>query len=114
MKKSRRLGDGAAGRDRTCDQRVTAFALNSFSPLSGSAALTTELTSALLKRIRRPVCARRLGARRKMTLISYWSLVTMFHVMRRLFSFLKFPTESTLVYSVGNQRIARSAINKLF
>jgi hypothetical protein len=67
-----------------------------------------------LKRIRRPVCARRLGARRKMTLISYWSLVTMFHVMRRLFSFLKFPTESTLVYSVGNQRIARSAINKLF
>jgi hypothetical protein len=24
--------DGAAGRDRTCDQRVTAYQLNSFSP----------------------------------------------------------------------------------
>ena len=29
-----RIGTGAAGRDRTCDQRVTAiFPLNSFSPL---------------------------------------------------------------------------------
>jgi hypothetical protein len=48
---------GAAGRDRTCDQRVTAFPLNSFSPISGSAALTTELSSAFLKRIRRLVCS---------------------------------------------------------
>ncbi len=41
-----RIGGGAAGRDRTCDQRVAAVCtLNSFSPLSGSAALTTELSS---------------------------------------------------------------------
>ena len=44
-----RIGYGAAGRDRTCDQRVTAIlTLNSFSPFLGSAALTTELTSAVL------------------------------------------------------------------
>lgn len=47
MKNCRRQDNGAAGRDRTCDQRVTAFAFNSFSPLSGSAALTTELSSTL-------------------------------------------------------------------